>query len=143
MIYCINGMLFSIDDNDPNAVSFDVVMQLYCLKVKQYRCIDYWRRDSGRILIQSADLYVYVSTATPHVVRLYNEGVNEIGICKELKGRAADYTSYALNNTNVNIINGVVANRLVLFDRIEKEDVHKVLNVQPQVMGGIEFFSAY
>lgn len=124
-------------------VQFDLVGQTFCAWIKQYRVFNFWRRDNGNFGIKTKDVWIYVSTSTPHISKMISDGKNANEICNEISANIFNYIDYAFNNKNINWVSYVSGEENIFVDRIQEEDIKQSLNISDDERKYITIFNAY
>lgn len=133
------GDMFEIQN-----IQFDLVGQMYCVWLKGYRVLDFWRREGDNIGIKTKDIWVYIATNTPHIAKMTADGESVERICNEIGLNILSYIDYAFNNKNAGWVKYVANDGTISIDRITKDDIAKALNLSDEdVRNNMIIFKAY
>lgn len=124
-------------------VEFDVIHQVYKMFIKRYKCLNYWRRELGKIGIGCQDLWIYVSVKTPHVVNLSEQNKSKEEIENDIFNNALAYIKYISEPHNEDIINYYLSEMSIIHDRIDEENIQAYLNINLPDLKKLEIFNAY
>lgn len=132
------GVVFDVKD-----VQFDLVGQRYSLWVKQYRFLNFWRRETGRIGVEVKDAWIYINTSTPHIAKLIEDGKTTEEICIEIGLNARSYIDYASNNKNIKWVTHTVSEPTMFMDKLDIQEALDKLQIKKEEHDVIKAFKAY
>lgn len=132
------GVAFDVKD-----VQFDLIGQRYSLWVKQYKFLNFWRRENGRVGVEVKDAWIYINTSTPHIAKLVADGKNTEEICAEIKLNARSYIDYASNNKNKNWVTFTINEPVMFMDKVEMQDALDEFGIKVEDRDAITLFKAY
>lgn len=133
-----NGIVYDIQN-----IQFDLVGQRYCSHIKQYRFLNFWRRESNKIGIEVCDVWIYINTNTPHITKMISDGKRAEEIFSEIELNICSYIDYAYNKINENWVNYIVNNVAMLEDKVEMVDAIAKLGIKQEDSNKIQIFKAY
>lgn len=128
---------------DVKGVQFDLVGQRYSLWVKQYRFLNFWRREAGRIGVEVKDAWIYINTSTPHIAKLIEDGKTTEEICIEIGLNARSYIDYASNNKNIKWVTHTVSEPTMCMDKVEMQEALNEFGIKVEDREVITLFKAY
>lgn len=128
---------------DVKGVQFDLVGQMYCATIKQYKFLNYWRREIKNIGIEARDVWIYINPITPHIAKLISDGKSVEDICAEIETNIRSYIDYASNNKNKNWVSYISNEASMFADRLEIEEAGKLLDISDEEEAYVEAFDPY
>lgn len=133
-----NGIVYDI-----KSVQFDLVGQRYCAYIRQYRFLNFWRRESNRIGIESCDIWIYINPNTPHIAKMAHEGKQPDDICHEISLYIRNYIDYAFNRVNIAWVGYISGDISIVEDKMELLEAINKIGLKPDDRSLLEIFKAY
>lgn len=132
------GVVFDVQN-----VQFDLIGQYYSLWVKQYKFLNFWRRENKRVGIEVKDVWIYINTSTPHIAKLMADGKNTEEICIEIELNARSYIDYASNNKNKNWVTYTISEPIMFADKLDTQEALEKFDIKVADREVITVFKAY